>query len=93
LNQKYSATQPKYVAVIFSFLAGWDLALAIALVSRWEVRQWQVPKAWARIFLGCGAVVFLDESLFVSRVQSPVLYVSFKVPVIWETLSCPCGEA
>ncbi len=48
-----------------------DLALAIALESRWHERQWQVPKAWAGILLGCRAVGdLLDESLFVSRVES-----------------------
>ncbi len=32
------------------------LALAIALVSRGFARLWHVPKAWARISPGCGAV-------------------------------------
>jgi hypothetical protein len=40
--------------VISFFVVG--LALGIALVSRWHVGQWQVPKALARIFLGCRAV-------------------------------------
>lgn len=58
------------------------LALAIALVSRWHVRQWQVPKAWVRIFLGCRAVGIVRR-VFV-RQPSPVLvlFVFFKVPVV-----------
>ncbi len=32
------------------------LALAFALVCGWDVGQWQVPKAWARISPGCSAV-------------------------------------
>jgi hypothetical protein len=34
----------------------WGLALGIALVAQWHERQWQVPKAWVGIFLGCRAV-------------------------------------
>ena len=42
---------------ICEWLVWVGLALVIALVSGWHVRQWQVPKAWARqIFLGCRAV-------------------------------------
>jgi len=32
------------------------LALAFGLVCEWDVGQWQVPKAWARISPGCSAV-------------------------------------
>ena len=46
------------------------LALAIALVSRWHVGQWQVPKAWARILLSCRAVGIVRP--VVVRQPSPV---------------------
>ncbi len=69
------------------------LALGIALVSRWHEWQWQVPKALARILLGCSAVgIFLDESLFVSGAQ-PQFYLSFfKSTLYKEMISCPRGE-
>ena len=53
------------------------LALAFALVVRWDVGQWQVPKAWARIFLGCRAVGFGDESLSFTLSKSPNSFIYF----------------
>ena len=75
------------------FTVGWvGLALAIALVSRWQVGQWQVPKARARIFLGCCAVGIRR----VYRLLSPaplILLFLFSCPTqSRETIICPRGE-
>jgi hypothetical protein len=56
------------------------LALAIALVTQWHVGQWQVPKAWARIFLGCRAVGIVYTSLC-SSVESQFYFSFFKSQV------------
>jgi hypothetical protein len=55
------------------------LALAIALVSRWHVWQWQVPKAWARIFLGCGAVGIVRRVVVRQPRPVPFLFFFFQV--------------
>jgi len=40
------------------------LAIAFALVCGRDVRQWQVPKAWARISPGCSAEGGCDTNLY-----------------------------
>jgi hypothetical protein len=63
------------------------LALAIALVSRWEVRQWQVPKAWARIFLGCRAVGIRREVFSFTESSPLILLFFFSCPTLFKERS------
>ena len=68
-----------------------DLAIAIALVSRWHVWQWQVPKAWVRIFLGCRVMGIVMTSLC-SSAESQFFLLS-SLTLSKDTVSCPRGES
>ena len=73
-------------------LSPWmGLALAIALVSRWDVRQWQVPKAGVRIFLGC-RVVGMTSLCSSAEASSSSLCFLLESPLSKETISCPREE-
>jgi hypothetical protein len=75
--------------MVFSLLMR-NLALTIALVSRWHERQWQVPKACARIFLGCRAVGIVRRVFVRQPSPVPILFLFFQVPrCLWKRLVVP----
>jgi len=84
----YTLTINKHIFLVWVGLAI-AIAIAIALVVWWHVWQWQVPKAWARIFLGCRAVGIVRRVVVRQPSPVPILFFSFSSPMLSkETISC-----